>query len=101
MNVSDALGVKAYNFCVKALEPRSGLINNQVTFKVVSSNGPVATKITVISSTLISDQTYLIGDEPLLIKAPEYDKFPSYVAVEYLYDFVTPYPFIEVVYDPV
>jgi hypothetical protein len=70
MNVSDALGVKAYNFCVKAFEPRSGLINNQVAFKVVSSNGPVATKITVISLTLISDQTYLIGDEPLLIKAP-------------------------------
>ena len=51
--------------------------------------------------TLISDQEYLIGEEPILIEAPRYDKFPSYVDVEYMYDFVTPYPFIEVVYDPV
>ena len=47
MNISDELGVKAYNFQVRALEPRSGLINSKVSFKVVSSNGPVATKITV------------------------------------------------------
>jgi hypothetical protein len=36
-----------------------------------------------------------------MINAPHYDKFPSYVDVEYLYDFVNPYPFIEVIYDPV
>ena len=47
MNISDDLGVKAYNFYVKAMEPRSGLINTQVAFKVVSSNDRVATKITV------------------------------------------------------
>jgi hypothetical protein len=47
MKISDELGVEAYNFYVKALEPRSGLINTQVAFKVVSSNGPVATKIIV------------------------------------------------------
>jgi hypothetical protein len=47
MKISDELGVGAYNFYIEALEPRSGLINTQVAFKVVSSNGPVATKITV------------------------------------------------------
>ncbi len=36
-----------------------------------------------------------------MINVPHFDKFPSYVDVEYLYDFVTPYPFIEVIYDPV
>lgn len=29
-----------------------------------------------------------------MIEAPKYDKFPTYVDVEYMYDFVTPYPFI-------
>jgi hypothetical protein len=36
-----------------------------------------------------------------LIEAPLYDKFPTYVDVEYLYDFVTPNPFIEVIYDSI
>ena len=35
------------------------------------------------------------------MEATKYDKYPSYVVVEYLYDFVAPYPFLEVVYDPV
>jgi hypothetical protein len=101
INTSDSLGIKAYNFSVKAIEPLSGLTNIAVAFKVVSANGPVATKITVIDQTVIPDQTYLIGDPVITLAAPNYTKFPSYVDVEYLYDFVTPYPFISVVYDVV
>ena len=55
MNISDELGVKAYNFQVRALEPRSGLINSRVIFKVVSHVGLVATVITVKEQTLIAD----------------------------------------------
>jgi hypothetical protein len=36
-----------------------------------------------------------------MINAPRYDKVPSYVDVEYLYDFVNHYAFIEVIYDHV
>jgi len=34
------------------------------------------------------------------VPCPSYTKFPSYVAVQYLYEFVTPYSFIAVVIDP-
>ena len=98
-NTSDSLGVKSYNFQVKAVEPLCGLVNSQVTFKVVSENGPAATKITVVDQTLITDQTYLIGEPTIVLTPPSYTQFPTYCDVDYLYDFVTPYPFISVVYD--
>ena len=62
--------------------------NLQSDFKVVSSLGPVATEITVNSTTLIKDTTYLIGNTAKLLIAPKYLKFPSYVDVDYYFELV-------------
>jgi hypothetical protein len=79
VETSDNIPIGAYNFKVVATEPLSGLTNNEVKFKVVVTNSDVATVITVVSSTLVADKTYLVGNPAMLVLVPKYTWFPTYV----------------------
>jgi hypothetical protein len=79
IEISDKISVGAYNFKVIATEFLSGLTNNEVNIKVVVNNSDFATSIAVISSTLIVDKTFLVGDPEILILVPKYTWFPTYV----------------------
>jgi hypothetical protein len=100
VQTSDSLGVNAFNFVVEATEPLTGLTNTDVSFSVVSANALVATSITLVSSSTINDQTYLVGDPAIYLAVPMYIKFPSYVAVQYFYQIVPPVAYASVVVDP-
>lgn len=67
----------------------------------MSSNSGVATAISIISGTETPDATYLIGDPAMYLPVPQYDKFPSYVDVQFTYQVVTPVPFAEIYIDPI
>lgn len=66
---------------------------------MVSSNNDKAISITVDSATLMADAFYTVDDPALLLEVPKYVKFPSYVDVQYLYEFVPPQPFASVIVD--
>lgn len=79
VETSDNIPIGAYNFKVIATEPMSGLTNNEVKFKVVANNSVTAISITLVSSTLVADKTYLVGDPAILTLVPKYTWFPTYV----------------------
>ena len=68
---------------------------------MVSLQDPVATEITVNSTTLINDTIYLIGNTAQMLVVPKYLKFPSYVDVDYFFELVAPVPYASIVVDPV
>jgi len=86
-----------YNYSIKVTESISGLANINVKFEIVLTIKIYATSMTVIDSTLIADQNYLVGSSPLILLAPLYDYLPVGSVLDVVYTLVNPPAFVTLV----